>query len=50
MFYNIKKILKILGIYKKLFVSLWCERKGKSSRNHNKYLSFYLLIFKNVLL
>lgn len=48
MFYNIKKILKILGIYKNLFISLWCERKGKSSRNLTIFI--ILLIFKNVLI
>lgn len=48
MFYNIKKNSQKYVVYKNLFVSLWCKRKGKSSRNLTIFI--ILLIFKNVLI
>lgn len=40
MFYNIKKNFSKYLVYKKFDVSLWCERKGKSSRKFNNIYHF----------
>lgn len=47
MFYNIKKNSQKYLVSKKFVVSLWCERKGKSSRNN---IYHFIINFKNVLI